>query len=468
MRNSILKQAALSVMALLLFVLTFFALQHKNIYYATLARLGYSYEKVHAGKETWIGETKKPYVQLSNESVKHWDAALYLKIRNTGYTASDRLAKEKLAFYPLFPLVWSLSTIDSEYIVFFCYGLFICGLILLSLALTDAGPGRLFVYCIGLLLPTAVNFYLPYAESLFLLCMALAVYGIYKGNYPLYFLGTFLFCLCRPSALIFMAALFSADLIYLLSHRRVEVFVKRFAKKITPCIVGFLVVTFSQYRYSGSWTAYFDSMEIWPAESGLFNPIRDWSVEGFGMSVFSIFFLAAPALIYVCAWAWTSFRGKRQDPDTDIFESDVVLKKNYLFHVSLLFIAGNLVYTFLTSGNMLNGFSRYTMAVPFFYILLFQLPEKIRSIPIQKRMLYFSVCLASLSLFLCFVVYGGKRFRLPYLGMYLFLMLTLFLLVEDRLSRTQKWIALAVLGIPCILWHTFLFNVFLSDGWIFT
>jgi hypothetical protein len=451
-----------------LFILIFVSLQNETIYKASLGKWSSNYARTGSKRDVRIQTVQKPYVHFDNESVNHWDAALYKQVRDNAYVSGARLAKEKLAFYPLFPLLWKLSRIDSEVIVYYNYGLFILGLMILALLLIkDTGKTPL-LFLVALLVPTAATYYLPYAESLFVLTMAIAVWGIMKQNYWMYCMGAVLFCLTRPSAMIFMVALLAADCIELIRHGNAKHFLTEFWKKISPCILGLGIVTLVQYLYTGSWTAYFDSMDLWPAESGMFNLITDWSLEGFGMTVFAIFFLAIPSLFYLIFLAWKSLRSMKSHPAATLFGSDTAFKMDYLFHVSLLFIAGNLAYTFLTSGNVINGFSRYTMAVPFFYIILFLLPEKIRNIPVKTKLLFFGLCLAGLCLFLQVVLYGGNRFRFVNMGLLLSLLLTLFYLFEQHLTNRTKWVILAVISIPCILWHTYLFNMFLSDAWIFT
>jgi hypothetical protein len=472
MRQPVLYKLLLAGTVGLLFILIFSALQNERIWQQTLGKITHVYERNGSGRTTKILEVNKPYSEFNYESIRHWDGALYYRVRNEGYHAgagTGRNVKEKLAFYPLFPFLWKVSCIDSVWIVYFNFAVFLLGLLLLSGLLMKNSRGNLFYFAAAILLPSTATYYLPYAESLFLLTMAIAVYGIFQRKYWIYAAGAFLFSMTRPAALIFMFALLSADLIYLLRHRSLRYFLKEFMLKILPCIAGFGVVTGVQYWSSGSWTAYFDSMELWPAESGFFNQVTDWSKEGFGMSVFAIFFLAIPALLSVVIWSVRSLMpGSRQEP-ISVFGGDEEVKRDYLFKVSLLFIAGNLVYTFLTSGNVINGFYRYTMSVPFFFLIFFQLPGKFAAMSFRSKILLYLSCLGALISFLGLVNYGtGTRFHYSNSGLFLSLALTLLLLFEESLPVWWKWILIGLLALPCIVWHTYLFNMFLGDVWIFT
>lgn len=469
MQKIVFRQIVFALSVLILFFTFFFLLKQDWIYKQTLAKLGPNYAKTGHQRDARISSVYKPYSEISKETINHWDAALYNRIRMEGYSQSDRLAKEKLAFYPLFPFLWRLSHLDSFWIVIFNYLLFVFGLLVLSVQLMGPSPKRIFIYGLGLLMPSAVSYYLPYAESLFLLTMAIAVWGILSNRYGIYLIGSLLFAMTRPSALIFVVALLVTEMICFFEHRNWKRLLNRIIRMAGPPISGFLIVSVIQYLPSGSWSAYFDSMELWPTESGFFNLITDWSLEGFGMSVFSIFFIAIPALVYLIVLIIKELIKNKRKEAQDLFSQDGTMKKQYLLRVSLLFITGNLIYFALTSGNMINGFSRYTMAVPFFYIILFLLPEKLEGQPIIRILFAYALCTLGMIMFLSNVVYGnGHRFQWSNSGLFISLVLSMLFLLESYLPPKLKWSFLMLLAIPALLWHTYLFNMFLSDAWIFT
>ncbi len=468
MRNTFFKEPIIAVAVLLTFFAVFKLLRNPVVYEATLGMISHNYERSGTRENFSIDDVNKPYVSFDKETINHWDAELYKDIRDDFYEVKNPLLKEKPAFYPLFPLVWKLSCIDSRYIVVFNYALFIAGLLILLRLLVPEPPNRLLYCFIATLVPTAVTFYLPYAESLFVLTFAVAVLGIFKNKYWVYFTGAFLFCTTRPAALIFITALLATDLVYFIMQGNAKHFIKEFLSKMLPCVLGYAVVTVVQFLYTGSWTAYFDALAYWPTESGLFNTIIDWSVEGFGMTVFAVFFVCLPALIYLLLWGLKSLGRINKQEKKSVFGEDVAWKKEYLFHLSLAFIAGNLLYTFFTSGNAINGFSRYTMAVPFFYIVLFLVPDRIQKASLLLKSTAFMACLVGMTWFLSFVIYGGDRFRFEYTGLLLFVLLGAFVLFESYLPAKLKWPLLIVLAVPCIVWQTYLFNMFLSNAWIFT
>ena len=443
-------------------------LQDPGIYDSTLGKISCNYERVKNDRKYQVVQANKPYINIDHSNIYRWDATIYKSIADSSYSGSERSFKERLAFYPLFPMIWKATHINSPLIFVFCYFFFIAGLILLSNLSGLTKSTNTFIFTLSILLPSAMTYYLPYAEPVFFTSLVITFWGLIKKNYWLFFIGAFAFAMSRPAAIIFIMALLAADLRYLIAHRNFRYFIRELTMKLLPFVLGFLTVTFIQYSYAGSWTAYFDAQVLWPAESGLFNTITDWSKEGFGMSVFAIFFVAIPSLIYSIIWGIKAFTKEPAATPASLFSTDEKWIKEYIFHASILFTAGNLVYTFLTSGNALNGVYRYTMVVPCFYFILFLLPERLKEISFKNKMIAFGSCLTLMVIFLTLVVYGGNRFVFTYTGLYLSIALLLFFLTEPYLSIRNKIILFLLLVIPCIAWHTYLFNMYLSDAWLFT
>ena len=111
-------------------------------------------------------------------------------------------------------------------------------------------------------------YYLPYAESLFTLTLAIASWGLVKKKYWIFFIGAYAFAMTRPAVLIFIFAIIGADLRYLFVHRNFNYFFKEVALKALPFALGYFTVTLILYVYCGSWTAYFDARTFWPTETG--------------------------------------------------------------------------------------------------------------------------------------------------------------------------------------------------------
>ena len=447
-------------------LLFFLAQQHPKIYNASLGKISCNYERTNNGNGSII-QGQQPYQHITHNNLYNWDAVLYKSIRDNMYSPFCHGHQVMQAFYPLFPIIWKISMIDSSLIIIFNYFLLVLALILLSGYLNGNTKEDYFIYAIALLLPTTAMYYLPYAEALFLLTFAIAVIGLLKRNYWLFFIGAMAFSMTRPACLIYIIALLATDIRYLINHKNFIYFIKEITLKIIPFISGFLMVTFIQYLYTGSWTAYWESLTYWPTRQGFNYPIVDWSVEGFGMNVIAVCFVALPALIYAIVWGIKAFN-RSDTPPPSLFSGDKNWVKEYIFNSSIVFIAGNFIYTILTSGNVLNGFARYSMAIPFFYIVWFLLPEKLKAVSTISKMVGIGLSMAGLILFLYFVEYGGSRFQFAMSGLYLSLAVLLFFIAAPSLSFRSKLIVFLILVGPCIVWHTYLFNMYLCQAWVYT
>jgi len=468
MRKKILSKALIVIAVYALFSLVFNVLQNPAVYHNTLGLISSNYERTGDAKQYTINNVKKPFVEITEANSYNWDAIYYLNIRDKLYGDVDPHYADRYAFYPFFPMIWMISGIRTHHIILLNYLFYGLAIIILSQLLMKDRRSDMFFFILALLLPSAAVYYLPYAESLFTLTLALALIGLFKRKYWLYFIAMFCFSMTRPAAVILIIAFISVNIIYFFRQRNFRHFIKQSLLTTAPLILGWFTVTSIQYYYSGSWTAYFDTSDLWPKESGFFNNIVDWSVEGFGMTSFSIFMLALPALLYAIIWGISSlFKKNRREP-VSLFSGNEVFIKEYIFNASLLFTAGVLIYFALTQGNVLNGFFRYTMVIPFFYIILFQLPEKLDKVHFAYKLSAFVISMSALIWFLLNVHYAGNIWRFEYTGLYLFVLITPCILFEKHLSPKAQRVILLIYILPAIIWHTYLFNMYLSNVWIFT
>lgn len=452
----------------LLFISVRSLLQNPGIYSSTLGAISDNYELESSKYNARINKVEKPFITINSNNIYNWDGAFYSVIRDSLYSHTD-IHKDRLAFFPLYPILLKTLPRRSAIVFAFNYLLFAIGLLLIAMFTFNKGRFNYYIIVLGLLLPAVINFYIPYAEPLLMLSIGIALLGMQRGKYWLYFIGTAAFSMTRPTVLVFAFALILTDVSYLLRHRNIKFFVKELFFKMLPVAVGFLVVIFIQYLYTGSFTAYFDALDIWQVESGFFgNEINDWSVEGFGMNTFAIFFVMIPSLLFACIWIIRNLLNKEKQSPSSAFEKDTTFAKDYMFMLSVFFMVGNILMLLLASGGALNGYARYTMAVPFFYIILFQLPERLSNVSLKTKMGGLLLCFTLMALFLNLVNYSGDLFRFEYSGLYILLALLIFLIAEAYLPQKLKIVILLIMMLPCIVWQTYLFNMYLSNAWIFT
>jgi hypothetical protein len=453
-----------------LFSAVFKMMQKPGIYYRTLGKISTNYRCTGPVKQPVISNATIPYITITEQNAYNWDAYYFKDIRDKMYTGVNMSVPDRLAFYPFFPLIWKLLFIPSYHIIFLNFLFFGIALILLSQLLMAGKKYNMFFFILAFLLPSVIVFYLPYAESVFMLTLAVALTGLHKKKYRLYFIAMVCFSATRPATLFLMLAFLGTELVYLMRHRNIRHFLNHCGLAIAPVILGWLLVTLMQYFYTGSWTAYFDGDDLWPEETGFFNDIRDWSYHGFGMTVFAIFFVALPTLIYSIAWGIASLFGKGpgKRKTVSLFDGDLSGIKEYMFNLSAVFTAGTVIYYILTRSNALHGFYRYTMAVPFFYILFFLLPERLERYSARLKLVGLLLAFGLLVVFMLNIEYAGKLWRFEYAGLYLSLLIIPLILFEKKLSVQVKTIWVLLLIIPAIIWHTYLFNMYLSSAWIFT
>lgn len=450
------------------FMLLYNLLENKKIYNSTLGKLTLNYARIDTNGNTLIRDANVPFADFAEKTSVNWDAKFYRDIRDNMYAGSNDKVIYRYAFYPFFPLIWKLSFTNVHGIVFLNYLFFGLSLILLSSIFLKGNKAEMYYFVLALLLPCSVIFYLPYTESVYMLNFTLAAIGLLKRRYWLFFIAI-IFCeMTRPSTLILAVAFIVISFINLLTHKKILWFLKDFFLIMLPVFIGLLAVILMEYYYSSSWSAYITACSFWPKEPDLYKQVADWSVEGFGMTTFAIFAFIIPVCIYGIVFGVSSILGKETENKTSIFSGDENHAKHFLFNTSVAFIMGFILFNMLTSGYQINGIFRYTMATPFFFIILFQLPEKLKTVRVEYKISFFIVAFIAISLFLLSAEYAGNMFRFKYLGLYLLLVLAFITIIEPYVSNKVKWGLLILLVIPCLVWHAFLFNMYLGDVWTIT
>jgi len=450
------------------FMAIYHLLQQKPIYSNTLGKITLNYERVDTNRNSIVKEVNVPFAKFTEKNAVHWDTKFYSSIRDSIYASNSTSAIYRYAFYPFFPLVWKASHTNVHGIVFLNYLFFGISLILLSSIFLNGYKSEMFYFMLALVLPSTIVFYLPYTESLFMLTFSIAVVGLFKKKYWLFFIAIICFSMTRPSALILAMAFILINTLNLFYHKKIKWFLRDCSFTVLPILLGWMAVVYIQYYYSASWDTYTIACSFWLKESSLYRYATDWSIEGFGMTAFAIFAFIIPACIYGVVWGVSAVLGKEKENRISLFSGDENYIKKFLFNTSVLFIIGFILYNLFTSGYNLNGIYRYSMATPFFFIILFQLPEKLKSVPLQYRLSGFVLVFISITLFLLSTEYAGNLLRFKYLGLYLLLILLFFTAIESSISNKVKIIFFILILIPCLVWHAYLFNMYLADAWIFT
>jgi len=458
----ILKLNIIGIFCAILFGIVFISFQSETIYNHTLGLVSINYERSGTWNDWKIQKVKKPYLSAENDNFLQWDAAIYYSISKRMYIAEEaQYGKVRAAFFPMFPLIWKITHLSPRLISLFNYVIFIFSISLLVTYLLPKNEYlKLTSYIVLITLPTSVIYMIPYSESLFLLFMTIASIGIIKKNYLLYFIGILFLSMVRPATLFVLLAIVSAE-IFVNIYKPKASFLKSILLKSIPFFIGYSIVLLIQYMSSSSWTAYLDAQKYWSGGIQKISGISDWSIEGFGLNTFSVFFVTIPALMFIL-YLVVRFLLKKN------IQFNLSENKSYLFLVSLFYLAGIFIFTILTSGGNLHSFFRFTMCSPCFYIAISIVIAYLPNIKSISSNLTLGLMFVLLCLFLFNVDVGGTKFDFSYLGI-LLLTLTFVYIVNRRFISVKFDLALlALILILNTIWNTYMLNIFFCNGWIFT
>ena len=461
-----LKWSLIGLLYFVLLSLIFILNQNQRFYSATLGKVSSNYERTGDWDNYRIISVNKAFLGLTPENFENWDAGIYKCLKEKLYSQEEGCYhKVRGAFFPLFPLLWKFLSFNAFTVSIFNYFLFVIGtLLLLFIFYEKKQEYPDYIYPLLLFLPSAVIFIIPYSESLFFVTLAIAAYGMVKQKYWIYFVGLMLFSMVRPASVFVLLAILLLELLSLFKGQKIKGLFKEALLKALPLLTGFLLVMLIQYLSSGSWTLFLKAQAYWEGGFRPFTRISDWSQNGFGLNAFAIFFLSIPCLVYIVysliSNKTVSFR----------FSGDKACTRgearDYLFELSLLYITGIFLFTLMTSAGNLHSYFRFTMSTPFFYIILINFINRSKRI---QRVVLFTLSFVMTALFLSLVRFGGNKLDFNYLGLWLMVLCTAYLLFFDLLrSRSVRTIVIAILMLACAIWNAYMINVFLSNGWIFT
>ena len=122
---------------------------------------------------------------------------------------------------------------------------------------------------------------------------------------------------------------------------------------------------------------------------------------------------------------------------------------------------------FFFQQGCLNGLSRYVLCSPYVVILLFLNQEKILSISLKKRLITF-VILAVFSFVIFLISNYSSSFNFSYLGYFILVGVIALYLFKDIKQQLAYTIFLWAIFLINILWTTYLYNMYLCNGWLYT
>ena len=396
-----------------------------------------------------INRVTKPFVSPDNDNMLSWEAAHYDEIRQHLYSPEHTWHGD-FAFYPLFPLLWRLLDLSPLGISLLNLVLYIIGLALVALIFGNNLPR--WSWILLLCTPMVVVFMIPYSEALFFLGIALGMLGLARNHYWLYFIGFFLASTTRAAGNLMIVAWIIVDILDTLNARSsVKKLLRDLICHLAPVIIGALVVMLFQHlRGAEHWFEYVLAQKEWGKElSWPTWPFTDWSKESESVTKPLIFILFIPALVWLALKFKQSIKASK--------EMDTRKKLRLL---SVLFFVGNVILALFTQNGCLFSQARLLTCTPFFAFLLldFAASEK----PRQWR--WGLLATMTVTLTLCLFMFSKTNMR----GVWVVFLLVTLVFFGDGMKPWLRNTLLAVTIALNIFWTAYLFNCFLTNGFIFT
>lgn len=439
------------------FWIVFLAMQNEKIYFNTLGIMSKNY--YHLDDDV-IGKEKKPYEKITDENTLHWDGGHYYAIKERGYSADEDW---RFAFFPLFSYIWKFSTLSPSNVIFLNFFMILVGVLLLAYLFKQKWKNILLV----LSLPMFAVFLIPYTEATFFLMFSIAVWGYMKDKYWLYFAGMVLASLSRNTILLVFPAIICAEMLFFIKERNIRQSAFRLCMGCLPVLIGTAFLSLIQYGYgSGDVFKFIEVQKYWGYKfsiSGLTN-LHDWSHESFGVNVPTLIMIGIPLIIYLICITLKQFNILKKNIPFFSFSSDN--KFDYLNLVLLFCCLSSFCSVVLLRGGSLHGLSRFVLCSPYFVILMFLNQEKVLSVSFRKRFVSFSILTICSLIIFSISSYATFPIRFHYIGYYILVAIIALYLFDNTKQKYNIWLFLIFL--INILWTTYLFNMYLCDGWLYT
>ncbi|MFH0894298.1 MAG: hypothetical protein V2A54_07670 [Bacteroidota bacterium] len=447
-------------------ILFFFGLHHliqqPVVYNSVFKPFMTNFEKINGANEA----KDVPYAKISNRTLSSFDADIYRVLKEDMYEVA---AKENgdfvYASFPLYPLLWKLTHLPAWGMTALNLIFLIIASLLLSFLFCNGNWNKwykLSVYILLFTIPGCAVFYVPYSEALFMILVAVAIWGNYKKRYIIYFTGFLLASMTRSASVFLLSTFFVAELLVFFENKKLLDFIKSFLLKIAPVVAGTFLASLIQYIYgSGSLLKFIEIQKYWGYKLAWPSFASDWTLSSFGQSI-GVFFFIIPVVTILLFNKFIKgikiFSGK----ETQQAEEQTNFK-NYWFNVALSYTTIMFLFILFYKGGNLYGTTRYIVTSPFFLILAYVGLDKLTTVPRNYVRWFFGAMLIVSMFFMSTSAFaaGWNFFDLGYcLLAFMFGFLVYF--KDNLLFKTLLFIGI----IFNILWATYLFNMVLTKTWI--
>jgi len=371
---------------------------------------------------------------LNIKNFLNCDAEHYLWIKEYGYEGF------RVAFFPLFPIIWKLLNVNITGIVLINGVLFLSSFYILIRDLKTS----VYETIIYISIPSFIFFFLPYTESIFFLCSTLLILGL-KYNKTLFIcLGLFFATLSRPAFTIFIPALIISEL---LSENRNKLFL-RLSLYFSVTLIGILLVAIIQYNDTLEWFKFFSVQKVWGNELQIPKlPLRSWTGGFIARLDGAALFIGVLTGSFLTALILKFKQFKK-----------IKISKEVIF--SLAYLGGvSLSVLFFRAGSLFS-LNRFVFATPFI-IIVFNFWIKYNFSINLKQLLFIFVFI--FLFWLLFDSYANIQTLLKYLLVSVYLLL-IFIIKSDKILLGK--IAMLLLIVLNIIFQVILYVRFLNGGWV--
>lgn len=304
----------------------------------------------------FLARTTGTMLLPTNESLIRLDAEWYEIIKNSGYYFNEG-SRGPMAFFPLFPWVWSITMLNAIGISLLNYAFFCVAFYMLASHLEfDLKTSLLFLST-----PSLFFCYIPYSEALFFLGTVILLIGLHKKDLRMIIAGLTIAVFTRSIGMVFIAVVLFIYLINILcSFKEVKKLTKRAMLMCLLTAIITLTVFFIQYLYTGEWFVFFKVQSAWQRTLQFptlpFTTLNDSRVlwlDGLALLV------CLYALVLCCRYIILAAAEKTMPGKALLFSAA------YLAIVGLLTIFYNGVWPGF-EGTTLMSINRFVFSTPFF------------------------------------------------------------------------------------------------------
>lgn len=465
------KRSRFILLAPLIFVLltmgAFNLFQQPIIYNATINKIGFTYLRINNpdGSRKEVKKIKDvPFQKINNEKLTHWDALIYLNLSKDLYRKD---APDKFAFFPMFPVLWKLSHLPINAIVYLNILLFLVGYIFMYFIIRDyfkfSDKNVQHIYLLLLAIPSLVVFAIPYAEATAFIIFSLAIYFLILEKKLFTFIMFFLLALCRPNTLLLLISSFSAIAIIIFQPGKVKN-----KRSIFSAVGGLLTGLISLFTYyyliSDNFWIFFEAQKNWGTQLQWPHlPFTDYAAEVMLINRLLLFVLMPASIIKLI--------------QTVFFDKKETGTWYYVKVFSNIYFLATVLSVVLFQGGSLHSLHRYLFATPLGMIFLIDLCTSFIHANILKKWIVFSVFIIGCSLcvhltdpeLLGQIIRNKNEQLFTNIGVGIFVIVTCLLfwipVKDSRWSKAYLPAVIIVLMIA-LVWDSVLFNQFLSRGWL--